>query len=746
MAQRIPAGLSEASADTALVDEIAAGGSGTPDAGRGEPARSAPRRDAASALTWLDRTRVARHLKRRRAPLIDAWATTQLDPDRLARYEVEGIGGADGERDSLVAGFVAPLLDLLIGYIRTGASRYRDVYLDERLRYAPFRAAPATRLAFFREVLPPDEAALLRSLPASSSLRRGVRRLLAELHEPLLATPDGPTVRVLGIGDCLLNELRVFLPARCRRAGVNVDVRSLYFSAVENRAVDLTEVLRFLEREPMDLIAVSFLTYAGIPAYRALLNEAGKLTPREADDRVTAILQTMRDWVQALRAHTDIPLLIHDASGLPLSRWRRRLPVVPPLSGARRRVLDLLNEAIRELVQHTRNALLIDEAAVARAHGHRSCEQPVVSRRLTRRAFFHTARFGEYLSEPYTEVIRSYERLRKAKVLLVDFDGTLWDGVMADGAVRHHRERQELLRRLKDAGILLVAVSKNDPTSIRWTEMALQPSDFVLQKISWRLKVAAIQEAAQELDLGLDSFVLVDDSPVERELARSQLPEVVALDSLDPFTWRSLERMLQFPNTRETEEARTRTQMYQQSAARRAALAQTFDYPTMMAGLELKATFGVARKEDLDRVAELIQRTNQFNTTTIRYSRQELAAFLESESHRVYVATLADKFGALGLVAAAIIERRDSDAVFNAFVMSCRAMGFQLERLVTRAVLDAEGNAGRFIGRFVLTDRNTPAMSLFRDCGFREVGPNEWLLDRSMPWPDRPAWLTLTER
>jgi FkbH-like protein len=740
--------LSERPADTSIADEIAAVPLDAPGVERGEVPPSTDHRGTreAAGLTWLDRRRVARELRRRRAALIDTWAATQLDPDRLARYRVEGVGDGESERASLVEGFVAPLVDLLTGYVRTGASRYRDVYLDERLRYAPFRAAPATRLAFFREVLAPDEAAVLRALPVSSSLRRGVRRLLTELHEPLLVAPDGPIVRVLGLGDCLLNELRVFLPARCRRAGIGVDLRSLYFSAVENRALDVSEVLRFLEHDPMDLIAVSFLTYAGIPAYRALLNEAERLTPREAEDRVTGIAQLMRGWVEALRAHTDIPLLIHGASGLPLSRWRRHLPMLPPLSSARRHVLDLLNSEIRELVQHTHNAILIDEAAVARAHGHRSCEQPVVPRRLARRAFFHTARLGEYLSEPYADIIRSYQRLHKAKVLLVDFDGTLWDGVMADGPVGHHRERQELLRRLKDAGVLLVAVSKNDPTSIRWNEMALQPSDFVLQKISWRLKVEAIQEAAQELDLGLDTFVLVDDSPVERDLAQSQLPAVVTLDSLDPFTWRSLERMLQFPNTRETEEARTRTQMYQQSAARRAALAQTFDYPTMMAGLELKAGFGVARGSDLDRVAELIQRTNQFNTTTIRYSRQDLAALLESEAHGVYVATLSDKFGALGLVAVAIIERRESDAVFNALVMSCRAMGFQLERLVVRSVLEAERNAQRFIGRFVPTDRNTPAMSLFRDCGFRDVGSHEWLLDQGMPWPEPPAWLTVAAR
>ena len=703
-----------------------------------------PGSHATATLTTRDRRRVALHIASRRGSVVAAWARNQLEPNRLERYRVVGVAGE--QHQTLVTGFVAPLLELLIRYLRSGESRYRDVYLDERLRYAPFNAAPAERVAFFKEVLPADEEAVVQAIPGRSGLRRGVEEALRALHEPLLHTPPGPTVHVLGLGDCLLNELRVFLPARCRRAGIALDVRSLYFSAVVDRPLDVSEIVRFLAENPTDVIAVSFLTYAGIPAYRALLNEADTLGARAIDDRVGAIVGLIHDCVSALRRHTDVPLLIHNASGLPLSRWRRRLPFLAPLSRARRRALASLNAAIAELVRNTPNAILIDEAAVARVRRHRACERPVIPGRIARRAFFHTARFGEYLSEPYAEIVRSYERLHKAKVLLVDFDGTLWDGVMADGAVRHHRDRQELLRRLKDAGILLVAVSKNDPASIRWNEMALQPADFALQKISWRLKAEAIQEAAQELDLGLDSFVLVDDNPVERDLAASQLPQVVTLDSLDPFTWRALERMLQFPNTRETEEARTRTKMYQQSAARRAALAQKFDYPTMMAGLELKATCGRARDADLDRMTELVQRTNQFNTTTIRYGRQDLAGFLAGGPCRAYVATLGDKFGALGLVAVVVVERRGLDAVFNAFVMSCRAMGFQLERLVVRSVLEAESDAQRFVGRFVPTDRNTPAMSLFRDCGFRETAPNEWVLEQGMPRPSVPAWFTVSVR
>src|SRR5262249_9698834 len=163
-------------------------------------------------------------------------------------------------------------------------------------------------------------------------------------------------------------------------------------------------------------------------------------------------------------------------------------------------------------------------------------------------------------------------------------------------------------------------------------------------------------------------------------------------------------------NTRATDEARLRTEMYRQQARRREALNGSFDYPAMMASLELEVRFGPANRKDLDRIAELIQRTNQFNTTTIRYSKPELEAFLAGGRHGVYVAALSDKFGSVGLVGVVIVERQGDERVFQSFVMSCRAMGFELERLMLRLVLEAEeSGAARFVGRFVPTDRNTPA-------------------------------------
>jgi predicted enzyme involved in methoxymalonyl-ACP biosynthesis len=200
-----------------------------------------------------------------------------------------------------------------------------------------------------------------------------------------------------------------------------------------------------------------------------------------------------------------------------------------------------------------------------------------------------------------------------------------------------------------------------------------------------------------------------------------------------------LERMLSFPNTRGTEEARRRTELYRQRVARKDALRPALDYPTMMASLELAARFGPARGKDLERIAELVQRTNQFNTTTVRYSREQLQHLLRDPARAVYTASLADKFGSAGLVSVVVVRREGADRVLDAFVMSCRAMGFGLERLVLRRVLDAEAGPGvRFVGRYVPTERNGPCSALYTEAGFTRESDTEWVLAPGTELPDVP--------
>ena len=289
--------------------------------------------------------------------------------------------------------------------------------------------------------------------------------------------------------------------------------------------------------------------------------------------------------------------------------------------------------------------------------------------------------------------------MRKAKVLALDFDNTLWDGVMAEGDVVQHHDRQASQGGEGRAECCSLRSARTTPPTMRWDEMTFSAEDFVLQKIGWNLKVESIAAAAKQLELGIDSFVFLDDKSAERDRAVAA-PHGPVLDSTDPFTWRVCRRLLQFPNTQghrgspQPHRALPAAGATPGGAERRLRLPDDDGQPGIVDRVPARAV------ADLDRVTELVQRTNQFNTTTKRYTRQQLQGLLTSDRHRVYVATLADKFGSLGLVAVVIVERRSDEAVFDSFVMSCRAMGFQLEHAVVRLVLDAEPGVSALGGAF----------------------------------------------
>jgi FkbH-like protein len=688
-----------------------------------------------------ERRDLSNALAKHRDRIAQAWWRTQFDPERLQRFQVPGIEGA--EQKEITRSVLLPLLGLLRSWLRTGEARYSDVYLDERLRFAPHLASLEKRTEFFDETLPADEQVLL-GLMQDVRQREKLRALLEELHAPLRSRMLVKPLRILALGDCLMNELRVALVSRSRAESLPLDFRQLYFSALYRQGLPTDETLGLLRDFRADFIALSFLSYKGIAPYAALMREAHQLNGPRLQERVQEIVAVMRDFLAVLRDHTDAPFLVHNASGLPLSHLRRFVPLYPALSRSHRRALSLINAAVAEMVAHTPNAILVDEAEVARSSGLRQCESRLIPPWVAWGAQFHTSRFGEYLAPTYLDLLRSYRELARCKVLAVDFDNTLWDGVMADGLVEQRHSLQQLLLRLKDAGILLVALSKNDPKNIRWDEMTLKPDHFVLHKVGWNLKVQSIDQAARELDVGLDTFVLLDDNPAERELVRTQLPSVCTLDPNSASASRWLERMLSFPNTRQTDEARRRTELYREQAARKAALGQRqFDYAGMMTSLGLRAHFGRAEKSDLQRAAELVQRTNQFNTSAIRYSRQQLAELISRADYGVYQASLADKFGNLGMVAIAVVRRDGLERTVESFVMSCRAMGFELERLVLRRLLDAEGGEGvRFIGRYVRTERNSPSGTLFSGNGFMQLSETNWVLEPSAARPDLPPWFS----
>ena len=271
------------------------------------------------------------------------------------------------------------------------------------------------------------------------------------------------------------------------------------------------------------------------------------------------------------------------------------------------------------------------------------------------------------------------------KVLAVDADNTLWDGILSeDGkdALVPFSDFQRALLALRADGVLLVALSKNDQPAagdqFMRADMPLSDSDFADMRINWSPKAGNLAEACRRLNLGTESVVFLDDNPHERAQMSAHLPEVAVAPwngTMDASLARRL-RETYFSSAGLTEEDRLRADGYRavlDSSSRDFATAE--DY---LQSLDLHVTPSLACEGDLDRLAQMAGKTNQFNATTIRRDRGSFAALLRDQSKRVWVFRAGDKFAEMGIVCyvvADVVARRITD-----FVMSCRAMGRTLEQ------------------------------------------------------------------
>ena len=313
------------------------------------------------------------------------------------------------------------------------------------------------------------------------------------------------------------------------------------------------------------------------------------------------------------------------------------------------------------------------------------------------------------------------------KVLAVDFDNTLWNGVVGeDGpeAIVPNVDLQLELKALKDRGVLLVGLSKNNPEDVApvWShpQMVLNAEDFVALRLNWRPKAENLEEVAQGLNLGIDSFVFLDDNPAERAQMRAFHPEVATPDY--PLPIRRLAR-LYFPARRISEEDRRKTELYRAETRRTAVRAHyaESDFVAYLKDLAIWRDVHPIREEEFARVAQLSQKSNQFNVCTNRYSVADVARFA-TDGNRLFLTVQAgDRFGDQGLVAfVQVVQRSEEDWEIVDWVMSCRTMNrrleFAIESDVERRLL--EKGAARLVATWRKTLKNAPVETLFEQFGF----------------------------
>ena len=399
-----------------------------------------------------------------------------------------------------------------------------------------------------------------------------------------------------------------------------------------------------------------------------------------------------------------------------------------------RHVIDLVNARILDAAKGSARVVVVDADYALSGIASRDHLDPKL---------WYYGRIGyspeatQCLARAFAEAWRLVKR-GPFKVVAVDFDNTLWGGLYGDDGVDRlacgedfpgnafQALQQECLR-LKSQGLLLVALSKNEESALEVFEqhpgMVLKADDFVAHAVNWQPKADNLKRIAADLNLGLDSILFLDDSPHEREAMRRLAPEVVVPEMPEDPAMRPgwLRRLSATWPARLTAEDASRPAVY---AARKAAhdlRARAASFEDYLSALEQRLALSFATERTVARAAQMHQRTNQFNLTTVRLGEGEISALsAHATKGVVLLGEVSDRFGDHGLVIVATVDVDGAEATIRTLLMSCRVIGREVERAFVGALIRELATRGvvRVHGLYVPTAKNVMVRDFYQSCGF----------------------------
>ena len=459
--------------------------------------------------------------------------------------------------------------------------------------------------------------------------------------------------------------------------------------------------------------------------------EAG-MTEVQAEATVAETLAHLRACWEAARRLCVGPVLQQTAlPALPslLGANEHRLPGAPAAALAR------LNAALRVQAEESGVDLVaLDERAAQ--DGLRAWHDPALWHRTKQEV---TPQAAPFYGELVARVLAARRGLSR-KCLVLDLDNTLWGGVIGDDGLagivlgqgsalgEGFASVQAYARALSRRGVILAVSSKNDPAVAleaftTHPEMVLARADIASFRANWDDKAGNIRAIAQELSIGLDAMVFLDDNPFERALVREALPTVAVPEipedpALVPY---ALAEAGYFEGVAVTEEDRARTVQYQGRAASESLRATATDLEGYLRSLDMQLLWRRVDATGLPRVTQLINKTNQFNLTTRRYTADEVAAVMADPRAFVLQLRLLDRFGDNGIIAVLIGRLQGRVMELDTWLMSCRVLGRGVEAAsLTLAAAEARRlGATTLLGRYVPTPRNAMVRDHYARLGFK---------------------------
>jgi FkbH-like protein len=553
----------------------------------------------------------------------------------------------------------------------------------------------------------------------TNALDETLRRLLSGPPERLPTKP----VRLAVLGSSTLTHL---LPA-IRVAGLR---RNIWIDTYENDYCQYWQELsdpgsalhEFRPTAVLLALDAHDLT-AGVTA--AMDAEAVERMMAEVTDRIRATWRLARETLRCPVLHqTALPL------HLPLLGNNEHR-----LAGSRVAFLHRLNACVRTMAEAEGvDILAIDDRAAT--DGLRAWHDPGLWHRA-KQEISHTA------APMYGDLVGRWvaaKQGRSFKCLVLDLDNTVWGGVIGDDGMEGielgqgsplgeaYVAFQDYARELSRRGVILAVCSKNDEANAaepfeKHPEMVLRRGDIASFVANWSDKAGNIRTIAEELNIGLESLVFIDDNPFERNLVRQELPMVAVPEvSDDPTTYPvALADAGYFEGLTVTDEDRERTSQYQGNKARDALKASATDLPAYLRGLEMELIVKGFDRVGLQRIVQLINKSNQFNLTTRRYTDQDVIAVMADPDAFGLQLRLLDRFGDNGVIAIVIGRLQpNKDLLIDTWLMSCRVLGRQVEPTTLNLIARQAARLGarRLVGEYIPTKKNGMVKDHYAKLGF----------------------------
>jgi FkbH-like protein len=353
------------------------------------------------------------------------------------------------------------------------------------------------------------------------------------------------------------------------------------------------------------------------------------------------------------------------------------------------------------------------------------------------------------------------------KCLVLDLDNTLWGGVIGDDGIGGIRlgqgdaegeafaAFQKYVKSLAERGIILAVCSKNDEAIARevfekHSEMVLRLEDISCFMANWNDKAANLIRISEQLNIGLNSLVFFDDNPAERSIVRRLLPEVAVPEVPDNSAYyiEALDRHRFFEALTISEEDLKRTEFYKAEVRRDALQSAAIDLDAFLRSLDMVARIEAINPATIERTAQLINRSNQFNLTTRRYSVADMIKLHADPNWITRTVSLRDRFGDNGLISV-LLARIDADAlIIDTWLMSCRVLKRGVERMLLNHIVAAARERGllRVVGEYIPTAKNDLVRNHYRELGFAEIrgalpGNKYWELRVRDEWQPRAHFI-----